>query len=204
MRCSSGKPKRGKCPDSKPEGRTLAELVEWYRSEKAPQRKKALRHYAKQATLADAIRAAATAKTADGIMDDHQRRVGHDRCTKAAECLLRREREIGRARSFDELHRLVCEATKGVRRFGALARYDTAVRIGAKLGLRPEKVYLHCGTAKGARELGLASAEGVVERDDLPDELQSLGADDVENFLCICHGKLKPFRRNWAHERRSR
>ncbi len=200
MQCSSGKPKRGKCPDSKPEGRTLAELVKWYRREKAPQRKNALRHYAKQAKLADAIRAAAMAETADGIMDDHQRRVGHERCTEATECLLQRAREIGRVQTFDELHRLVCDATKGVRRFGALARYDTAVRIGAWRRLRPEKVYLHCGTRKGARELGLVSIGSVVEKDELPEELRVLGADDVENFLCICHGKLARFRRCWARE----
>jgi hypothetical protein len=147
--------------------------VEWYRREKAPQRKKALQHYAKQATVADAIRAAAMAETADGIMDDHQRRVGHDRCAKAMECLLERERDIRRARSFDELHRRVRGHKAGAAFRGARAlRHGGADR--GKVGLRPEKVYLHCGTRKGARELGLASARGVVERDNLPYELRGV------------------------------
>jgi hypothetical protein len=71
----------------------LAKMVEWYRHERAPERKKALRHFRKKGTLAEAIRAAAMAETSDGTMDGHQRRVGHEQCEIAAKLLMEHEKE---------------------------------------------------------------------------------------------------------------
>ena len=41
---------------------------------------------------------------------------------------------------------------------GELVVYDTALRIGARFGLEPEKVYVHRGTREGVRKLGLDAA----------------------------------------------
>ena len=203
MHRKTQQPKSTGCRDSHPKGRTLAEMVEWYRRERAPERKTALRHFTEKKTLAEAIHAAAMAETSDGTMDSHQRRVGRELCEMAADRLLQHENEIRKCKSFDDLFRLVTELTADITRFGALAQYDTALRIGAKLGLAPSTVYLHCGTKKGARELGLDTSRGVVEKCDLPAELRKLSGDDVENFLCICKGKLRRFQKAWMRQRPS-
>lgn len=63
--------------------------------------------------------------------------------------------------------------------------YDTALRIGAKLGLEPERVYLHAGTRVGARALGLDWRAPSILSQDLPSQLRLLPAWQVEDLLCI-------------------
>ena len=50
-----------------------------------------------------------------------------------------------------------------IHRFGKLAVYDTACRLGVYLGLGPEVVYLHAGTTKGAKALSLDTNRGYLE-----------------------------------------
>lgn len=64
---------------------------------------------------------------------------------------------IERARAFQDL--------PGV---GPLAVYDVSDRIGSYLGIRPEKVYLHCGVRQGARALGLPWRQPTVGRSLIP------------------------------------
>ncbi|MBI1997211.1 MAG: hypothetical protein HYW03_03845 [Deltaproteobacteria bacterium] len=63
--------------------------------------------------------------------------------------------------------------------------YDTALRIGARLGLEPERVYIHSGTRVGARRLGLDWRAKWIEPKDLPKPLRSLPPWQVEDILCI-------------------
>jgi hypothetical protein len=62
---------------------------------------------------------------------------------------------IGTANSFADLIGIVASIAEGVSGLGELYIYDTALRIGAKSGLEPDMVYLHAGTRKGAKALGL-------------------------------------------------
>jgi hypothetical protein len=60
---------------------------------------------------------------------------------------------------------------------GELAVYDTALRIGARLGLEPAKVYLHAGTRAGAKALGLAYGGRTIELAELPADYGPLPAE---------------------------
>ena len=59
-------------------------------------------------------------------------------------------------------------------KIGELAVYDTALRIGARFGLEPEKVYVHAGTRDGAHALGFDRRLAVIEMDELPVPIQQL------------------------------
>ena len=54
--------------------------------------------------------------------------------------------------NYSGLIRAAVEPIPGI---GELYVYDTSFRIGAKLNLFPTKVYLHAGTRRGVRALGL-------------------------------------------------
>jgi hypothetical protein len=87
--------------------------------------------------------------------------------------------------SFHDLFLQVEKEIGSVRGVGELLVYDTAFRIGAKLGLEPDRVYLHSGTRVGARRLGLHTRAPWVERADLPLQLRCLPPWQVEDILCI-------------------
>jgi len=89
------------------------------------------------------------------------------------------------ASSFDELFELVEALIRPIYGIGELAVYDTALRIGERLGLEPTKVYLHRGTREGAKALGLAYRRKAIELAELPTELRSLPARELEDVLCI-------------------
>ena len=89
------------------------------------------------------------------------------------------------ASSFDELLSLVESCIGDVKGIGELTIYDTALRIGAKLHLEPDRVYLHRGTREGARRLGVGSSERSIPIDRLPPSLRQLKARETEDVLCI-------------------
>ena len=164
---------------SKP--KSLATLVRIYR-------KKAglpnyLRHYEQLKSIDDAIRDACLG--ANGKVHGHQRRVGRKVLTQASKVLLRHAAEIETADCFDELIECVHNRTGQIDRFGVLAVYDTSLRLGAFLDRWPEFVYLHAGTMKGAKKLGLDTTAGYLQMGELPKTLQSLEPFEVEDFLCI-------------------
>ena len=68
--------------------------------------------------------------------------------------------------------------------------YDTALRIGAKLGLEPEVVYLHRGTRSGMKALGLDVGRPFIEVDELPQALRSLRPHEIEDCVCIYKSEL--------------
>jgi hypothetical protein len=76
---------------------------------------------------------------------------------------------------------------------GSLYAYDTARRLGAKLGVEPQRVYLHAGTRKGAKALGLDYRQASLPVNDFPEPLRVLPADMLESFLCIYKDRLTPF-----------
>jgi hypothetical protein len=98
---------------------------------------------------------------------------------------------LSERRTFDELHEAVGQC-RDIRMFGELTQYDVATRVGAYLNLWPEKVYLHAGTRKGARALGLAvRGRAALEMSELPQELRLLEPWQVEDFLCLHKAELR-------------
>lgn len=86
--------------------------------------------------------------------------------------------------SFDELYK----AVKGITEhgIGELSKYDTATCLGCERRIYPTVVYLHAGTAEGARALGVtgvaANKEQFVEICKAFGKLEPI---QIEDFLCI-------------------
>ena len=87
--------------------------------------------------------------------------------------------------SFDELFDLVETLIRPIHMIGELTVYGTSLRIAARFGLEPERVYLHAGTRVGARRLGLDWEARALEPQTLPAPLRDLKAHEVEDVLCI-------------------
>ena len=96
--------------------------------------------------------------------------------------------------SFEALHTLIEREIGGIPDIGPLTVYDVATRIGAHLQLEPEKVYLHSGTKKGARALGLGARRKSLEPAELPVEFGRLTAREIEDCLCLYKDYLGDFR----------
>ena len=86
--------------------------------------------------------------------------------------------------TFEEiLDKLEENAIKGI---GPLTLYDTATMLAFPKGKFPEKVYLHAGTAKGARALGVTGT--IVDKQvfvDICSDFQNLSTAQIEDFLCV-------------------
>ncbi|BAQ66609.1 hypothetical protein [Geminocystis sp. NIES-3709] len=135
-----------------------------------------------------AIETAWKSRFANGKMHPHQYRVGEKKLDKGLQVCLRHNRKCD---SFNDFHDIycwiesICKNTDGI---GSLTTYDIARRLGAWLGKQPEIVYLHAGSMKGAKKLGIKGE--TVSLNDFPPEIQELGATHAENFLCIYKERL--------------
>lgn len=143
-----------------------------------------LEWYRNQPSLVAAIETAALAIDCRGKRQLHQRRFARSTLEKGRDALMQIRGAIRRAKSFDELHSLIEDATLPIKGINELYIYDTALRIGAKRNLLPTKVYLHRGTRQGARALGFWG-KGPLRLSELPKELRRLPAHEIEDILCI-------------------
>jgi hypothetical protein len=144
-----------------------------------------------QPSLALAISLAGQARDWRGKRLPHSNRLRPKQLQRAEAALLAAQPSIAHCRSFDELLSIVSSCLKPIWTNPELFSYDTALRIGAKMGLTPEKVYLHRGTRIGARALGLDARVDFLIIDQLPSVLQVLEPREVEDFLCIFKDKLE-------------
>lgn len=101
------------------------------------------------------------------------------------------EKEVvfSRLTSFEALYEAV--AALKIDGIGVLTIYDTATMIGCPINVYPEVIYLHAGTADGAKALGIlgqtATKEQFVEVCDAFDKLEPI---QIEDFLCIYKKQL--------------
>jgi hypothetical protein len=172
-----------------PQGRLLAALVRRYRKRRASVVDGELAWFREQPTFADALDRAAFGRTRGEKRHPHQYRIRREALPLAREALCLARGALAVAEDFDRLHELVEAAVGSIPGIGRVYAYDTAVRLGANLGLAHAKVYLHAGTAKGARVLGFKG--NTVEVVNLPPELQELDALHLEDFLCVNKKILK-------------
>lgn len=142
-----------------------------------------LRSFAEETTLRSAVARAALAETRDGKRYSHQRRIKQVVLQAIRQVLS--EIDYSQMRSFDELHTAIDREIGSIRGVGELLVYDTALRIGAKLSLMPERVYLHSGTRQGARALGLPWKQGSISIHQMPAVLRGLQPHEIEDCLCI-------------------
>jgi hypothetical protein len=169
----------------------LNAIVRIYTRDIRPRAQAELDWFRRQTTLQSAIEQAARATNSKGKRYSHQCRLKKTSLHEARKVLLRNLNKIAQSRSFNDLLLLVETTVGRITGIGELYVYDTSLRIGAKLGLLPAKVYLHAGTHKGARALGFIGAVRTLEMLELPSELQQLEPHEIEDVLCIFKDDLK-------------
>lgn len=160
-------------------------IVRNYTSTVRPNAEAELRWFREQPTLKAAIEKAALATNSEGERYSHQRRLSRDVLEDARSRLLKEVASLENATSFDDLLRRVNQIVRDIRGIGELYVYDTSLRIGSKLELLPDKVYLHAGTRSGAKALSLDHRASGLALSSLPAELRQLQPHEIEDVLCI-------------------
>jgi hypothetical protein len=144
-----------------------------------------LRYFQVLRTDEDVITAAALARLPNGKRHPHQYRNPRASLEESRRKLLDNLPQLQSATSFHELFQLVVHRLGPLHRVGEMAIYDTSLRIGARFGLEPEKVYVHRGTRVGIRNLGLDARRDTIEMNELPIAVRRLSPREAEDFLCI-------------------
>ena len=163
---------------------TLAGIARAYIAKHRPRAQAEADFYAALPSLREVVRRAARAERPDGKRHDHQARIRRSALRRAE----RRLRRLGlaRVRSFADLHAILSKAIGSLPGIGELMVYDTSLRIGAGLGVEPKFVYLHAGTRRGARALGLRWSAPYLRVSELPKQLRRrLRPREIEDVLCI-------------------
>jgi hypothetical protein len=146
-----------------------------------------------------AITTAALAKLPSGKRHPHEYRIPRAVLEESRRRLIDNIELLKRASNFDELIELVEQLSGSIRGIGRLTVYDTALRIGARFGLEPTRVYLHAGTRDGAKALLACDGKGeTLDVSELPTTLRELSAREVEDVLCLYKDGLEPSPSNCA------
>jgi len=168
----------------------LVQIVEDYDQKYKKEAEKELEWFKIQKSLEDVISNAALAKGPSGKRFNHQRRIQRSVLEQARKILLENIDKIRNAKNFDGLYNIIEELLQNLHGVGELYIYDTALRIGAKLGFEPDKIYLHRGTREGAKYLGLNFNRKYLKMAEIPHELRKLKPREIEDALCIYKDKL--------------
>jgi hypothetical protein len=165
-------------------------IIRIYKAKFRPDAKEELDWFKQQPTLSAAICSAALAVNSKCKRYSHQKRLSKKALEQARDILLKNETEIEKCEkeNFDKLFNKLKQLLKPIKGLGELYFYDTALRIGARMCLFPELVYLHAGTRVGARALGLNG--DAIKVCQLPDWLRQLEPHEIEDVLCIFKDKL--------------
>ncbi len=173
---------------------TLEDIIQDYIARGRAWAKHELAYYAGAPSLSEAIRLAALAIRAGEKRQDHQRRIPSSALGRLHRKLACQEAAIKGASNFKDLHTLVQREGRDEKYIGELTIYDTALRIGAKLEKYPEDVYLHAGTRKGAKMLGLNVKAECLSLDAFPKEFHQLEPHEIEDVLCLYKDDLERLR----------
>lgn len=173
---------------------SLAALVEQYRKDGAYRGLEfdIYQWYGDQSlSLESAIDRAFKSEEPNGKLHRHQYRIGRRRLAQLAGVAKDHIERFKNACDWNEIYSIVGDIVAQVPRAGILTHYDVANRIGGYCRYEQTVVRVHAGAMRGAAALGLKIQDGSVALDDLPPDLQELGAMHSENFLCIYKDELK-------------
>lgn len=151
-----------------------------------------LNYYSQEAlSIQEAIKFAASGRGIGYVKLDHQRRLKLASLDEFARQLVEDYKKWPRFLNFSELFERVEKVVTTVRGVGDLAAYDAALRIGWRMGLKPDYVYLQAGARAGAKELqakrylSLPRGSRFLSHSSFPVELLVLLPYQIENFLCV-------------------
>ncbi len=164
---------------------SASKVVDDYIARFRPKCQAELDWFGGQSTLRDAVRVAALATDEGGKRCSHQRRIRRDVLLQAHAALLDGLGEIRSSKSFEKLLSTIEFRLSLITGIGPLMIYDTSLRIGRKLGLKPTAVFLHAGTRLGAQALRLNTRRRSIPTDEFPPAFQRLETHEIEDVLCI-------------------
>jgi hypothetical protein len=171
-------------------GQWLDQIADSYIGEHRQRAAAELAYFRDLPTDEDAISKAALARMPDAKLHPHQYRIPKIALKESESRLVANVPLLRSATSFAELVEIVKTIAGSISGIAELTIYDIALRIGARIGLEPTKVYLHRGTRSGAAAIGLNTSGSTVELTALPIELQVLTAREAEDALCIYKHQL--------------
>ena len=190
---TNAKTRLGNCRPSRKTFQNLKEIVQDYINNCSREAKEELGYFGGQRNLPTAIRVAAQS-TVDCKRHPHQRRIHGDTLKAFGRALSHKSKALRACKSFPELMNISHKVSKGFWKHSKLTVYDTTLRIGAHLGIMPDRVYLHAGVKEGAKALGLRGSHGFLMRSQLPKEFQKLKPWEIEHCLCLYKKQLKRLR----------
>lgn len=138
---------------------------------------------AKTRDVVHVIEMAALARDLDNDKHPHQHRIPNVVLRQFADRLLKNAEAILVCKTFTQLHDLITSLRS--RGIGRLTVYDTAHRIGTRLRIRPDKVYMHQGTRVGTElYLGRKVLEKAVDKSQFS-HFRHLSCEEIEDIMCI-------------------
>jgi hypothetical protein len=176
---------------------SYGEVIRDYILRKRKEAAAELEFFRQQPSLGKAIYYGARSITPCGKRHPHQRRRRASTLAAAERRLLAVKSLLRQASSFTALHDVIHAAIRPIRGIGSLTIYDIATRIGGYVGLEPKVVYLHAGTAEGAKALGLSARKTLCPKT-LPRVFHRLRPREIEDCLCIYASDLWRLRSNKA------
>lgn len=148
--------------------------------------------FAGQSSFSKALDEAVHARDRRGKRLSHQRRLVRHVIPAAFPHLQKVSTQLRHSASFDDLLLHIEKALSGIPRAGDLYFYDTALRLGAFLGLYPTRVFLQTGARRGALRLSRKHQNRSVPLAEFPVDFRALAPFEMENLLCIYRSVLRP------------
>jgi hypothetical protein len=102
--------------------------------------------------------------------------------------ILDSKNNIVKCNHFNEIYSIIYKITEKHNEFAELYSYDVSLRIGAKLKLMPDNVYLHAGAKRGYYSIFVRDDSPIVGKDIFvkkSKKFSSLEPYQIENFLCV-------------------
>ncbi len=170
-------------------GATAAQIISHFQRCALPSLDAELKWFATQRTLLGAIRRAAVARGQNGNRLSHQWRLPRQMYPSALVRLTAITPTLRACATFSDLYKVIESSVGPLNGVGPLYLYDTALRIGAFLRLRPSDVYLQAGALKGAKRLLPRVHTRSLPPNVFPAPYSALPPYQLENLLC-CYRSL--------------
>jgi hypothetical protein len=173
---------------------TYKEIVDDYKTKQRSRDDNELSYFASnRRSFEEAVLLAGLAINLEGKRLDHMSRLQHDALSRGVTALIKYHAVLSAQADFHSLLQTIYDLLKDISHLGEMYWYDTAIRLGANLGLYPDHIYLHRGTREGAARVVRDTVDRVfIDVHELPPELvdTSLSPGHYESLLCVYKDEL--------------
>jgi hypothetical protein len=155
-------------------------------------------------SLRKAIRYAGLCMRSNGKRHNHHQRRSRETLIEVASVLLECAQKMRACKTFHQLYELIHREIYPINGVGPLLVYDAATTIGAHLGLDPDRIYLHSGTAEGANAIVRTNGRKTIDRSEVPPAFRRLRCCEIEDCLCRYRPELARIARKNRQTNRQR